>query len=69
MKFSEWLAIRNEGAKVIPWGDNNAMAAHTASAAKANPHAQTPGKITVAPPRDTSAKKPVPPLPPPKKGK
>ena len=69
MKFSEWLVVRSEGAKVIPWGDNDAMASYNRAAAKANPHAQTPGKITVAPPR--SDKKPVvpPPLVAPKKMK
>ena len=68
MKFSEWIMAR-EGAKVIPWGDNDAMASYTRAAAKDNPHAQTPGKITVAPPR--SDKKPVvpPPLVAPKKMK
>jgi hypothetical protein len=68
MKFSEWILAR-EGAKVIPWGDKNAMVAHTMAAANANPHAQTAGQITEAPPRRD--KKPVtpPPLAPPKKMK
>ena len=67
MKFSEWIMAR-EGAKVIPWGDNKAMDAHTRAAAAANPYAQTPGKITVAPPR-SDKKPPVPPPVPPKKMK
>ena len=67
-KFSEWVLAR-EGAKVIPWGDKNAMAAHTMAAAKANQYTQTPGQITAAPPKGD--KKPIipPPLAPPKKMK